>query len=118
MSGAPCMFCGKYPCECNGPKKPKGKPKITPTVDKPIVHDAPSPMASARFEAAAPKVASPMDAGKAKRSGVMEYAIEVLLISGIVHRDDVPKLRRRIAGHKTPELIAKVRDWRKRNGQA
>lgn len=126
------MFCGNAPCTCNAKpkKKPAIKVKAEPKVKQPepLVENtqssAPGPMATnaspmqgATFSTGISAQRPPVDAPTVQpvTHPALAYAAQVLLMSGIVHRLDVPKLEKLYRAPKTPALAAKVSQWRRRN---
>lgn len=111
-----CMFCGTSPCSCGKPaaSKPEVPTQVAEIKDVKQVVQQPANIPMVKYSntilTGRPKIG--------QVDGVTAYAVEVLILSGIVLSDDIPMLRSRMGRVPDVELKRKAGLWRKRNGKA
>ncbi len=110
------MFCGTAPCSCKSKKEvPKPEPKVIE--HEPAVEPEIHPTASVPRVKYSNKIS--MNVPKfGQASDTMSYAVGVLILSGIVHEDDVERLRSSVGRVADVDTKKRIREWKVRNGEA
>lgn len=108
----PCMFCGTAPCSCGNPAaiKPEHSVPVVPVVETAV---AVQPSVSVPVV----QYSNAITIGKPKRGQtdtVMAYAVDTLILSGIVHPSEIKRLRSSIGRVTDPSLMQSVRRWKDR----